>query len=318
MDVLERTYAYGRSPLPADHPSRPLRAYLFGGSISKSLSPKVNDVIYEASQLSWKYGLHATTDSDEFRRVMRDPGVIGGAVTMPNKVAFMEAMDETTDDARAIGAVNTVFVRLDGEGRRRFIGTNTDWVGVRDTICGIPGIRETARGEPALVLGGGGAARSAIYALWTTLGPCEIYIANRLKSEAQAMITGFERTVPGIKLRFVGSMNDARLLPPPVITVGTIPDTEPGTPGEMLAWQMCKTFLSRKGGGGAVVDMCYMPDPMTRLCRMGQDCGAAVRHGDEVLVRVCMGQITLWAERSLNHDLAGEVIRRIKAPTPRL
>lgn len=318
MDVLERSYAYGRSPLPADHASRPLRACLFGSNISKSLSPKINDIIYEASQLPWKYALHTTTDSDEFRRVIQDPGVIGGSVTMPNKVAFMEVMDETTDDARAIGAVNTAFVRLDGQGRRRFIGANTDWVGVRDTMCGIPGIREKARGEPALVLGGGGAARSAIYALWTTLRPSEIYIVNRLKSEVEAMIRGFQRTVPGIKLRFVGNMDEARLLPAPVITVGTIPDMEPGTPDEMLAWEVCKTFLSRRGGGGAVVDMCYMPDPMTRLCRMGQDYGAAVRHGDEVLVRVCMGQITLWAERSLNQDLAGEVIKRIKAPTSKL
>lgn len=237
---------------------------------------------------------------------------------MPNKVAFMEVVDEVTDDAKNMGAVNTVFVRLDGKGRRRFIGANTDWAGVRDTMCGILGIREKARGEPALVLGAGGAARSAIYALWTTLRPSEIYVVNRLRSEAEAIISGFKTTMPGIKLRFVGDVDEARVLPPPAITVGTIPDTEPETPDEMLAWQVCKTLVSRRGADGAVLDMCYMPDPMTRLCRMALDYGAAVRHGDEVLVRVCMAQITLWAERRLDQDLAGEVIKRIKAPASKL
>ena len=318
MDDIEKSYAYGRSPLPADYASEPLRAYLFGSTISKSLSPNINEVIYEASHLSWKFALRTTTNPDEFQRVIQDPATIGGSVTMPNKVSFMEVMDETTDDARAIGAVNTVFMRLDGKGRRRYIGANTDWIGVRDTVCGIPGIREKAHGEPALVLGGGGAARSAIYALWTTLRPSEIYIVNRLKSEAEDMIIGFRRTVPGIKLRFVGNMEEARSLPPPAITVGTIPDTEPATPEEMLAWQVCKTLVSRRGGSGAVLDMCYMPDPMTRLCRLGREYGAAVRHGDEVLVRVCMAQVSLWAEQRLNPDLAGEVLDRIKAPTPKL
>ena len=316
MDDIERSYAYGRSPLTADHASRPLQTYLFGSTISKSLSPRINDVIYETTQLSWHFNLHTTTDPDDFRRVIQNPNTIGGSVTMPNKVSFMEVVDEITDDARAMGAVNTVFIRLDGEGRRRHIGGNTDWVGVRDTVLEIPGIKEKARGEPALVLGGGGAARSVIYALWTTLGPSEIYIANRLKTEADDMIDGFRKSVPGIKLRFVGDVDEARSLPPPAITIGTIPDTEPATPDETLAWQVCKTFVSRRGEGGAVLDMCYMPDPMTRLCRLGHGCGAAVRHGDEVLVRVCMAQITLWAERRLDPDLAGEVIERIKAPTP--
>ena len=248
MDDLEKSYAYGRSPLPADHASRPLRTGLFGSTISKSLSPKINEIIYEASRFSWRFVLHTTTDPKEFRRVIADPGVVGGSVTMPNKVAFMEAVDNTTDDARAIGAVNTVFVRLDGEGQRRVIGANTDWIGVRDTMCGIPSIRERARGEPALVLGSGGAARSAIYALWTTLRPSEIYVVNRLKSEAEAIINGFKTTIPGIKLRFVGDMDEARRLPPPAITVGTIPDTEPETPDEILAWQVCKILVSRKGG----------------------------------------------------------------------
>lgn len=318
MNVLERSYSYSRSPLPADYASRPLRVYLFGGNISKSLSPKVNSIVYEASQLQWRFSLYTTTDAHEFRRVIEDPSVVGGSVTMPNKVEFMRVVDETTDEARAIGAVNAVFVRLDGDGRRRLIGTNTDWVGVRDTIYGIPGINEKARGKPALVLGGGGAARSAVYALWTTLRPSEIYIANRLKSEANDMISGFERTVPGMKLQFVGSIDEARSLPAPVITVGTIPDMEPGTPGEKLAWQVCKTFVARRGMDGAVVDMCYMPDPMTRLCRMGHDYGAAVRHGDEVLVRVCIGQITLWVERTVNENMTGEVVKRVRAPVVNL
>lgn len=55
-----------------------------------------------------------------------------------------------------------------------------------------------------MVVGGGGAARSAIYAMWKWFSPSEIYIANRLRSEVDEMVDFFAASLPGMKLRYFG------------------------------------------------------------------------------------------------------------------
>ncbi|TPX13690.1 uncharacterized protein E0L32_005893 [Thyridium curvatum] len=302
--------AYGRSPFQVDRSylNKPLRVYLFGSHISESLSPKVNELVYKELQLSWTFSLYTTTDPDEFRRVIQEPDVIGASVTMPNKLSFMPVADVITDEVRAMGAMNTTFVKLDPQGRRLHIGTNTDWVGLKHTIYGMPRSEELGRGRPSLVLGSGGAARSALFAVWEAVCPSEIYVVNRARSEAEEMIAGLGETAPRVKLRFIGSLDEARTLPAPAVIVGTVPDTEPETADEELAWQICTTFVKRQGKDGFVVDMSYMPSPHTSLCREAERHGATVRRGDEVLIQVCLAQISFWAERDMN---TGERARRI-------
>lgn len=195
---------------------------------------------------------------------------------------------------RVIGAVNTTFVRLDEQGVRRHIGTNTDCIGIRETLLQTAReIVKAGRQLPALVIGGGGAARSAVYALWKWLGPSEIYMVNRLKSEVDAIVTSFEKTMPGIKLRHVSTIEDVESLPAPCIAVGTIPDYPPVETDEILSWQICEAFMWKKGKDGkkgVLLDMCYQPGPITRLYVVAQKNGWTVIPGTEALVRVCAGQ----------------------------
>lgn len=318
MDVLQRSYAYGRSPLTPHSGSKPYRTYLFGSSISTSLSPKVLNSVYKAHGISWNYLLYQTTDPEEYRRAIHDPNVIGSSITMPNKLTFRQVLDDVTEEAKAIGAVNTSFVRLDDQGRRRFIGTNTDWIGVRDTLNGTPNIKEKAWNRPSMVLGSGGAARSSIYALWTSFEPSEIYVVNRLKSEVDDMIQGLQASIPGIKLRHVDTLEAARNLAPPTITVGTIPDIYPASADEILTWRVTQALILRSGRDAVVLDMCYSPNPTTRLVRFGKDHGATVYTGDEVVVRVCMGQAVLWLERPIDDDVVASVMRSVTGSRTKL
>ncbi|EXJ69757.1 uncharacterized protein A1O5_06828 [Cladophialophora psammophila CBS 110553] len=297
--MLDQSYAYGRSPLTPDSKSKRLRTYLFGGRISHSHSPAINSRLFASAGASWTYELCETTDPQRFLDVLHQPDCIGASVTMPNKVTFMAALDDLTEEARAIGAVNTVFIRLDKQGRRRYIGTNTDCVGIRETLLhNSPAILDSAYGRAALVIGAGGAARSALFALWTWFQPCEIYLTNRLKSEADDLIGGIQKSIPGIKVRYLDSVAEAQRLPAPGIVIGTVPDHEPREAGELLSWKICEVFLrSRDGGGkGAVLDMCYQP-ARTRLIKLAEQCGWAIMLGTEVLVRVGVAQQTLWLER---------------------
>ncbi|RFU26089.1 hypothetical protein B7463_g10258, partial [Scytalidium lignicola] len=312
MDTLKHSYNYGTSPLSPDSLSKELRIYLFGKPIAKSLSPLLQPIFFKAASASWTFHLAETTRSTEFSHKLEDPDYIGASITMPNKVAFMPFLDDITEEARTIGAVNTCFVRLDGQGIRRHIGTNTDCIGIRDTLHQkVPKIVQTKLKQPALVIGGGGAARSAIYALWRWFEPSEIYIVNRLKSEVDAIITSFETTIPGINLQHVATVQSAYSLPTPVISIGTIPDYPPKGHGEILCWQICEIFMQERKG--VLLDMCYLPSPITRLSRMAEKNGWLVIYGSEVLVRICAAQQVLWLEKEPSIEAVNQAQLVVKA-----
>jgi thioredoxin reductase len=70
-----------------------------------------------------------------------------------------------------------------------FIGTNTDVIGIRDAFYqNVSNPDECFHNRPAVVVGGGGAARSAVYALRTWMKASKIYIVNRDRSEVKAVI----------------------------------------------------------------------------------------------------------------------------------
>lgn len=55
-------------------------------------------------------------------------------VSRPHKVAITGYLDELTTEGREVGACNTIFVR-EHQGQRRYIGTNTDVVGIREAFA---------------------------------------------------------------------------------------------------------------------------------------------------------------------------------------
>lgn len=101
----------------------------------------------------------------------------GASVTMPHKVAILKHLDGLTQEGSSVGAVNTIFVREDESGKRSYIGTNTDVIGIRDAFAYNVDASKF-HNRPALVIGGGGAARSAVYALRTWMKASSIYLVS--------------------------------------------------------------------------------------------------------------------------------------------
>lgn len=300
MDILRQSYAYGKSPLTSTSRSKPFHAFLFGASISQSLSPLLHGILFKSANAVWSYEKVQTTDRSAFEARLATNDTIGSSITMPNKVTFGSFLDHLTEEARIIGAVNTSFVRIAPDGRRVHIGTNTDCVGIREAILGrYPAAPSTSKGKPAMVVGGGGAARSAIYALWKWFGPSEIYIANRLDSEVEDIVQYFRKAIPGIQLRHLESVERAEQVPVPYIIIGTVPDYPPTQPGEILCAAICDAIL-RNPQKGLLMDMCYMPSPRTNLLRTAEDQRWNTVPGTDVLVRVCVAQQTLWVEEVPN------------------
>ncbi|KAI1378558.1 NAD(P)-binding protein [Hypoxylon crocopeplum] len=286
--ILDSSYQYGTSAL--DHSSRlqQLRTFLFG---------------YPSPM--------ETQDASKFIPSLKAPDVIGCAVTMPYKVSMMTAVDEVTAEAKVIGAINTVFIRKGPDGSPRYIGTNTDCIGVREAFLqNIPDLLKHSTGKPGLVIGGGGACRSAVYALWKWLGTSKIYLVNRLESEVTDVVKSLKAAGFGGELIYVSSVEMANALESPALVVGTIPDFPPRGEGEIAARDIVNRFLSKENKG-YVLEMCYHPKPKTEFFEIAAAAGWKVLYGTEPMIYQGVAQQVLWTEMPLDKFNLGEVKRAI-------
>jgi len=117
-----------------------------------------------------------------------ESGYVGGNVTVPHKETAYAAVARREPAARAIGAVNTLWLE-DGV----LVGTNTDATGFLANLDQEAPGWDRSRGT-ALVLGAGGAARAIAWAL-TTRGFARIHVVNRTSARAAALAERFGATV---------------------------------------------------------------------------------------------------------------------------
>ncbi|MBS1863096.1 MAG: shikimate dehydrogenase [Actinobacteria bacterium] len=125
----------------------------------------------------WIYGALDIAPEDfeaEVAALALEGEYAGVNVTVPYKEAALAMADEASEAARAIGAANTLSFR-DG----RIVADNTDAGGLLRSLPHLP------EGERALVLGAGGAARAAIWAL-VDIG-VEVEVWNRTPERAEAV-----------------------------------------------------------------------------------------------------------------------------------
>jgi shikimate dehydrogenase len=108
-------------------------------------------------------------------------GLRGVNVTLPHKAAAMDACDTVDDNARRIGAVNTITFNDNGT----LHGANTDAFGFLENIRQVAAWKAGGR---AVIVGAGGAARAICVAL-ADAGMDEIHIVNRTRARAEQLVT---------------------------------------------------------------------------------------------------------------------------------
>jgi shikimate dehydrogenase len=151
---------------------------VLGWPVRHSRSPAMHEAGYAALGLAgWRYQLLPVPPElfEETVRALPGAGFLGANVTIPHKHAALALADEATDAARAIGAANTLTF---AEGRIH--ADNTDAPGMIDALP------LAAAGASAVVLGAGGTARSAVWALLNA-GAAEVAVWNRTRSRAEAL-----------------------------------------------------------------------------------------------------------------------------------
>ncbi|MBW7676141.1 shikimate dehydrogenase family protein [Chryseobacterium chendengshani] len=130
---------------------------LVGRNISYSFSKKFFEEKFKKLQLGhFTYDIFDLQEIDEVNNLFSDPELLGFNVTIPYKERISDYLDELSDEAKEIGAVNCVLIE---NGKK--IGYNTDAFGFEKTLK----IHRKPHQNSALILGNGGAAKAIKYVL---------------------------------------------------------------------------------------------------------------------------------------------------------
>jgi shikimate dehydrogenase len=177
------------------------RAYLLGQPVAHSLSPALHNAAFAALGIDASYAALDVT-VDELPRVvesLRASDCFGANVTAPHKRAVLSLVDSVGEEVLALGALNTI-VNADGQ----LHGANTDAEGLARWMR-LSAINPA--GRPAAVLGAGGAARSAVWAL-ADLGATSVLVLNRTVERAEAIVTSLRTRLRATDLMW-GHLDEA-------------------------------------------------------------------------------------------------------------
>ncbi|NYT07933.1 MAG: shikimate dehydrogenase [Methanomicrobiales archaeon] len=249
------------------------RLFAIAGNPSvHSRSPALFSRLFAHYGLNCHYTRLQAPDIVPILRLCHDLDFRALSVTIPFKSSIMEHLSGIEPDAGEIGAVNTV-VWCGG----RSYGSNTDWIGIRDALT-------DARGSKAVVLGAGGAAAAAVYALKAL--SMEITVLNRTVSTAEDLAgrfgcesgppEAFDRADPDIVIN--------------ATPVGMEPDTHSPLKKSQLKPSM------------TVFDLVYTPAE-TPLLRLARAAGCRVIPGTEMFVRQAAAQFRHFTGISAPLDL---------------
>ncbi|TFH21039.1 MAG: shikimate dehydrogenase [Myxococcales bacterium] len=177
---------------------------IFGDPVHHSLSPRMHNAAFVALGLDYVYvPLRPTARTiGEAVGAIRALGLVGVNVTVPFKQEVIEHLDSLSDEARAVGAVNTIVA---GEGGC-LAGANTDVEGFAGALR-ARGVR--LRGKRALLIGAGGAARAVVQSL-VAGGAADVVIANRTLARARSLAADFDAGT--LRARGLDALEDADLL----------------------------------------------------------------------------------------------------------
>ena len=154
-----------------------------GKPIMQSASPQMHNTGFAAcGGINAVYTRLAADSMEEALEAARQIGMSGLNVTAPFKESACKLADSLDADAAATGAVNTLLIAKSGKTR----GFNTDVEGVRSALASA-GVELS--GAAAVVLGAGGAARAAAYALCKS--GASVTVANRTVGKAKEIASRF-------------------------------------------------------------------------------------------------------------------------------
>lgn len=245
---------------------------LIGEKLGHSYSKDIHEMLAD-----YTYDIHPLT-REEFKPFMEKRAFKSINVTIPYKQDVIPYLDEMDDNAKAIGAVNTI-VNKDG----KLIGHNTDFSGFLYMLRrhGID-----AAGKKCVVLGDGGASK-AVQAVLHSLNAKDVIVVDIIKT--QNAITYEECFEKHTDAEIIANTSP----------VGMYPNTD-ASPLDLTGFSKCE----------AVVDVIYNP-LTTKLTRQAASLGMTAVNGLEMLVAQALYAVEFFLDTKLSEERIEEVYQEL-------
>ena len=270
---------------------------IIGDPIEHSMSPVIQNKAIEALGLDYVY-IPFQVKTEDLKKVFDGFQAInlrGFNVTIPHKQNVIPLLHSITDTAKAIGAVNTVWLTEDG-----WQGTNTDIDGF---IAPLKKLNRNWSNITPLVLGNGGASRAVIVGC-NQLGCPEIKVVGRnldkLKAFKQTWLDS--NLTSEISIYHWDELND--LISESELIVNTTPiGMYPKVESSPFTQPQSQLIQSN----AIVYDLIYSPRP-TLFLQQAQEQGAIIIDGTEMLVQQGAVGFEIWTEKPAPVDIMLEAL----------
>jgi shikimate dehydrogenase len=255
---------------------------LIGEHLTHSLSPIIHKYIYELINVEASYGLYQVQPTMLQYAVqgIKALGIQGVNVTIPYKIKVMDYLDQISPEAQKIGAVNTIV-----NNGSALSGYNTDYMGFGRMLDKY---HIKTAGMTAVVLGSGGAAKSAVSYL-ENAGVSDIFIVTRTPISVsffdKYQLLSFEQ------LSIIKHSNILVNCTP----VGMYPniDSAPISQKETSKFDV-------------IVDLIYNP-ACTLLMQQGNNLGIPTYNGLYMLVAQAVAAVEIWYNIKISNDITDKV-----------
>lgn len=285
-----------------------LKLGIIGHPLHHTLSPQLHTFLLQQLGLEGQYQAYPTPPESLAAQLcfFRLQGFRGFNVTIPHKVSILDYLQEVSETAQLVQAVNTVTIEND-----HLRGDNTDISGFRRSLPAE--VQETLAQRSVLILGAGGAARAVLVALLQAQAP-RITILARSVQKAQDLMS----LATNAKTQ-LASCSEVSFLPwqeladlaPYSLVINTTPIGMAregiAAPTEMpLSLAQLKTLPKR----AFVYDLIYCPLE-TALIQQAKALGHPVMGGLEMLVYQGIEAFEIWTGARVSADRAATALRHI-------
>lgn len=261
------------------------RYAVLGEHLPHTISPAIHCAIFELMGIAGDYRVLevARDEAPRIRERLLADGYAGVNVTIPYKETVIPQLDALSDEAREIGAVNTISIE-----NGRLTGYNTDYYGLEALFARV-GI--TLRGGRAAVLGTGGAAKAA---------------CAYLKSAGVETLFTVSRTAQGAPIPGAAriSYEELAAMSGDVIVNATPVGMFPHTGVSPVPEAVIRRF-------GAAVDLIYNPAE-TEFLRLAAANGLKTANGLTMLLMQAVRAEEIWQRRAMPEDARAELLHRLK------
>lgn len=259
---------------------------LLGEKLSHSLSPQIHKRIFELTGINGGYKLFPVPKEDvkKVSDSIKLFGIKGMNVTIPYKEVVMEQLDSISDEAKKIGAINTILLK-----ENKLYGYNTDYYGFGKMLQ-INDIE--VKDKVAVILGTGGAAKAVIeYMLDNNVR--ELYLVSRDKNT---------KSIKDPRINLVDYV-DLKSLKGDILINTTPLGMYPKVGVSPVPIDIIEKYST-------LIDLIYNPK-QTEFLRLGSNVGKKICGGLYMLVGQAVKSQEIWQGREIRDDVINKIYEEL-------